>query len=372
VYVGLVDSPMYWATAILRSADAGATWEQRRIIGDFLPRAFSVKDSTLFIYALYSENNLSKNAMLISNDCGVSWDSIKISLWRGANAARLAVTANALHLVREIGIAGYVEVLYLRSSDFGYSWSKEDTLSTNDFNNSYNPGLVSGSEEKLFLIYDDQKYGGDFSGTVLFRKSNDEGNSWTQESIVSQLATAIGGRIDIDGKLITIAWSTDYITVNSARLRISEDEGKTWSPIIGFNPDSVLAGDVSVATSNSRIYTTWWDRKDREVYYRRGNLMPTSVKNETTLPNQFSLFQNYPNPFNNNTIISFTLPRKEGIILQVYDIGGRYIKTLFEGEKIAGTHTLNFSSVNLASGTYFVMLRTESSKPMIRKIVLIK
>jgi hypothetical protein len=58
-----------------------------------------------------------------------------------------------------------------------------------------------------------------------------------------------------------------------------------------------------------------------------------------TLPNRLAVFQNSPNPFNPMTIIRYELPNPSPIRLKIYDLTGRLVRTLIDGEVIsAGRH----------------------------------
>ncbi len=93
-------------------------------------------------------------------------------------------------------------------------------------------------------------------------------------------------------------------------------------------------------------------------------------------PASFSLKQNYPNPFNPVTEISFGLPTSGHTTLEVYDIMGRKVKTLVDGELPAGTHRVVWNSLNdggkrVASGVYFYKL-SHGDKVIARKMVILK
>lgn len=374
VYDALVQpSPSpYWEAAIIRSTDAGLTWNPRKIIGDYTAVTAITKDSNIFVHAGFVENNIYKNAMLLSHDFGVTWDIVRIQLPRGPNIARMALTTNALNLIRTIGISGYEEVFYNRSTDFGYTWSVAETLSVNDGQNGSNPRFVSEGNS-LFTVWNDQKYGGNFSGTIVLRRSTDEGITWQPEQIISQLNTAVFCDVAVENNLVAVVWDNDYTIplLYSLRVRISEDAGITFGQVMEITSDSAHAGDPTICIANNKIHIAWWDQKDNEVYYRRGVFQPTSVKEELTVPSEFTLYQNYPNPFNNSTVISYSIPRREVISLKIYDALGRIVTTLFEGEQ-EGMHTVNFSANNLSSGIYFVVLRTEIGMHRERKVILLK
>jgi hypothetical protein len=90
----------------------------------------------------------------------------------------------------------------------------------------------------------------------------------------------------------------------------------------------------------------------------------TSVKDHfaTEVPGKFKLAQNYPNPFNPETTISFQLPTNggntRGVNLAIYDISGKLVKTLINGEKEPGYHSVVWDGKNetgneVSSGVYF-------------------
>lgn len=69
-------------------------------------------------------------------------------------------------------------------------------------------------------------------------------------------------------------------------------------------------------------------------------------------------FDVYPNPFRSNATIAYTLAKGGNIEVNLFDMTGKQIAVLHQGEENAGSYELNFSAAdyNLASGTYFVRL----------------
>jgi hypothetical protein len=55
-------------------------------------------------------------------------------------------------------------------------------------------------------------------------------------------------------------------------------------------------------------------------------------------PPRFALEAGTPNPFRNSTTIHFSLPRTADVSLRIYDLTGRHVATLLEGERPAGRH----------------------------------
>ena len=96
------------------------------------------------------------------------------------------------------------------------------------------------------------------------------------------------------------------------------------------------------------------------------------VKEENTIPVEFSLAQNYPNPFNPTTMIEFSLPQDADISLSVYSITGELVTTLITNTSFTkGNYKLTFDASKLASGNYIYVL-TNNNLKLSRKMSLIK
>ena len=85
----------------------------------------------------------------------------------------------------------------------------------------------------------------------------------------------------------------------------------------------------------------------------------------------FSLAQNYPNPFNPITNIGFRIAESGFVSLKVYDVLGREISTLINGEKTVGSYEVAFDGSGLSSGIYFYKLQT-GNYTSVKKMILMK
>ena len=93
-------------------------------------------------------------------------------------------------------------------------------------------------------------------------------------------------------------------------------------------------------------------------------------------PKPLTLYQNYPNPFNPSTSISFFLPERANVLLEIFDIGGRRVRTLVNGATAPGRHVVawdgrNDSGASIASGVYCYRLQG-GMKTLTRKMVVIR
>ncbi len=96
------------------------------------------------------------------------------------------------------------------------------------------------------------------------------------------------------------------------------------------------------------------------------------------VPSTFTLKQNYPNPFNPTTAIDFGVPTNSRVDLRVYDMLGREVMKLAEGNYEPGSYTVNGDFSRLASGVYLYRLTAvgiagpQKSFTQVKKMLMIK
>ncbi|MGB2867452.1 MAG: alpha-amylase family glycosyl hydrolase, partial [Bacteroidota bacterium] len=107
----------------------------------------------------------------------------------------------------------------------------------------------------------------------------------------------------------------------------------------------------------------------------------TSVEGPTSdisHPKSFALSQNYPNPFNPATTIRFQLPAAAFVSLKVYDMLGREVSTLVNGERPAGDYSVQWNGSGFSSGIYVMRMYVQqaggaqTSFVASKKIILLK
>jgi hypothetical protein len=99
----------------------------------------------------------------------------------------------------------------------------------------------------------------------------------------------------------------------------------------------------------------------------------TGVDNspETSLPESFSIYQNYPNPFNAQTSIQYSLSEPSDVTIEIYDLLGRKLETLVNGNQAAGNHQQEWNADSHSSGIYFYRIKAGEYSET-KKMLLIK
>ena len=100
------------------------------------------------------------------------------------------------------------------------------------------------------------------------------------------------------------------------------------------------------------------------------------MSTEPEIPLHFAVSNAYPNPFNPQTNINIDLAADQKVQVHIYDIQGRLVQTLYDGELNVGSHILTWdgSAMNgkaVPSGTYFVRLNGDGMESW-QKVTLLK
>ncbi|MBN2010366.1 T9SS type A sorting domain-containing protein [candidate division KSB1 bacterium] len=94
---------------------------------------------------------------------------------------------------------------------------------------------------------------------------------------------------------------------------------------------------------------------------------------ENTMPAQFVVHQNYPNPFNPETTISYELPEMGTVDINIFNIVGQHVKTVFSGTQMAGVNNIQWRGDNdfgqqVSSGVYLCQIRYQGIVKNIRML----
>jgi len=119
-------------------------------------------------------------------------------------------------------------------------------------------------------------------------------------------------------------------------------------PTLPFDPDSTFA-DIGA------------------FYFDQSAAEPPAI----LLPTAYALHPNWPNPFNSTTMIRYDVPQAGMVSLTIFNLLGQRVTTLFDGHKLAGSHTISWDAANLPSGVYLCRMQTKGFMQT-RKMLLVK
>jgi len=107
-----------------------------------------------------------------------------------------------------------------------------------------------------------------------------------------------------------------------------------------------------------------------------GCALPVGISEDISgLPTIYALNQNFPNPFNPTTTISFDLPQQSSVKLTIFDVRGREIIRLQNGEQPPGRYELQWqgmdqSGIPVSTGVYFCRLEATDYSKTIKMLYL--
>ncbi|GMR24824.1 MAG: hypothetical protein BMS9Abin39_0092 [Ignavibacteria bacterium] len=140
-------------------------------------------------------------------------------------------------------------------------------------------------------------------------------------------------------------------------------DGTTQRPIAGHrtlpagNKIAFFAYDPLSLDSDARAGAEYWwygflDTAPQGEVFKWFGVVTAVERENSLLPDEYSISQNYPNPFNPSTTIKFSVPQQTNVVLKVYDILGSEVASLVNETLAAGNYTVNFDASQFASGMY--------------------
>jgi hypothetical protein len=251
---------------------------------------------------------------------------------------------------------------------------------------------ISGGpgDGNVYVLASVQRNNGD-PADVMFARSTDGGNSFESPIRINDdvnttayqwfgtMSVAPNGRIDV-------AW-LDTRDAPGASLdsvlyyTFSVDNGDSWEPneaismafdpTIGYPQQNKMGDYFDMVSDNDAAHLTWTNTLNggQDVYYTRIEPLPLGV--ESFLSDL--AVAAYPNPFSESITIAFSLSASEEIAVEVLDIQGRRVSTVYHGSA-SGNQKIDWNGTDdsgsrLVSGLYFIVVKT-AKKRSVLKVVL--
>ncbi len=370
LYAGTVTS------GVFRSADQGVTWKALNTgLTSVAVNAVTGSAAGLFAGTEWTESsrgleyvNVYAFAASGSNLFAATWNGVLRSSnngadWTPVNIGLADTYTNALAASGTTLYAGTNGTGVFRSVDNGAHWSAVDSGLTNKQINclaATEANVIAGTAGGVFMSSDHgtswiAATGAPASGTFLLAgtadgvyRSADSGATWSKAS--TGMTMTLVNSLAVSGANVFAAGG------GPVSVFLSPNNAESWSAVNTGLPSSSA---LSVAVFGTHLFagsSGLWLRPLPEM-----NL--SAVEGAVQEPVGFDLGQNYPNPFNPSTTISFSLPARARVKLAVYDVLGKIVSTLIDGDAAAGTHRAVWNGCTshgspAASGAYVYRLES--------------
>ena len=252
-------------------------------------------------------------------------------------------------------------------------WNEATAIAVDDSGNVYVTGksIGSGTDEDYATI----KYNS-AGDTVWVRRYNGPGNGYDGVKAIA----VDGDYVYVTGKSYDSENQSDYATIKY------NFSGETvWvKRYNGHNGPSNRNDEASaIAVNNNYVYVTGGSMGSGTSYdYATIKYSCAGVEEkDKRLEIRDWRLQIYPNPSCGNAVIKYGLPDKlttrnsQLVTLKVYDLGGRLVKTLVDGEVEAGHHEIKLMGRHdkpcpYKRGIYFVQLKSGEFRATQKFIIL--
>jgi hypothetical protein len=316
--------------ALYRSLDNGENWEE---IGDGLDlaqvRCITNKGNSLFAGT--------DNGVFRSTNNGSDWTAVNTGLQEFLAINDIAVVGSNL-------FAGSNFYGMFLSTNNGGSWK------------AINNGLKSNFTVTSLAVINNNLFAASSDGVAI---STNNGTSWKYVNSGIEFAS-VKSLVVVGRNLFSGSNTGVFVTTNN---------GNSW---VDVNAGLSKKSTVSLSVNNTHIFAgiSTLGGPERSVWRRPLSEM---INTNSVQPLPISTISStvYPNPFTNSTTISYTLPKRDMVAIEVFDILGRKIQTLANEVMDAGLHSVVFHGENLPLGMYTVKITSGASSEEM-KVVLSK
>jgi len=293
--------------------------------------------------------------------CGFSIanDSVLYGVGRYWGPANVIKTTNKGNTWTVINMGVYASGLvdcYFKNQDSGFvvgragtgSSAKGIVLFTGDGGNSWDTSYITANNNQwCWKITFPTKNVGYVSlepsmTLCYFLKTTNGGSNWEEKPFLNSLYDEEGiGFINETTGWIG-GWELNtYETTNG---------GNNW-----HSTDTTGAGGYATNINRFRFFgDTIGYAVGKRIHKYEKNVITSANPGPTFVIKEFKMYQNYPNPFNPRTTIKLELPKGTNINLTVYNILGKKVATIIEGDFLpAGIHEFDWDATSFPSGVYY-------------------
>ena len=203
-----------------------------------------------------------------------------------------------------------------------------------------------------------------FSGKAVHETTF--GNGGTIYCVNTDLVPPAPENVDlqVDESELTLTWDMpEIMDFNFFNIYYSADGGDYI--LLGDTVDTVY-NYIIPSVGSYKFYITTVDLAEQESEPSDTVLYDYTNTDNDLHPPTYILFQNCPNPFNTETTISYSIPKRDNVIIEIIDIQGKKIKTLVNEYQLSGNHSVVWNGNDnngkvVSSGIYYYRLRSGNS-----------
>jgi len=265
-------------------------------------------------------------------------------------------------------------LFFHRNTGFGFAYDSSVFLGVDlgnwsvprlvDMDADLDLDIVAGNETGLLIYFENQGqldapewveitgfFGGIDVGSNCVPTLGDFDQDGDPDLIAGSLFSEVRYFANVAG-----AWIEDLTVLDGVTV------GQNAAPALADLDDD---GDLDLTVGN---YAGTFD------YFENTN-PPTYLPEQQETPGAGFSLSVYPNPFNPVTTIFYCVPEYSEIILTIYDIGGRIVRTLSGTPQPAGQHSVQWDGTDdsghiLGSGVYFCRLLVQDHSQTIKLVYL--
>ncbi len=292
---------------------------------------------------------------LITLQTQVYTDSIKIAANKATNLSPYYLQENGLTLTNQLRIvaqliAGGLKTKIYLVSQGGYDTHNNQVPTTGGTDTGGHAALLGELSSAIYAFQDD-----------LRRHS-------LEDRVVGMTYSEFGRRIKSNGNFGSDHGTAQPVIAFGSQV-IPGFLGV--NPTIGSSPTA--NSNLDLQTDFRQVYNSilkdWFSLSDTQlasVLSKNWEYVPIIKQPGVTYPfgNSSILSQNYPNPFNDTTTIPF-YSKGGTTIIDFFDILGRNLGVILEGNIPEGPNSTIFNGRNLAPGVYYYRIQTGGQKKVL-------
>lgn len=266
----------------VRSNDMGSSWTDEKVLEDDedlseLRTRPAMSAIGSCIYVIWTISDYQELFLVSSRDNGKNWGETSVlsnSIPLGSDLSIEAVEGGLIHVVitNALPRIGEESLVYLRSEDYGESWSDAEKVSDIPPGGLESDMVANGSEVHLAWQYLDERDWMNGVVEVVYKKSVDGGDTWSRDVPISdrlEIGRIMSEIIDIlpsiamSGDRVDVVWSEPPLWEEEENhdcllfYRSSPDAGETWGEVSVVDPypeDHVVMRRKEVASTDSFVH----------------------------------------------------------------------------------------------------------------------